>query len=269
MIHLMHLDQERRQRLLHGELSPPDAEAARRHLATCEACRDCIEREERDERESLELLAALDDAPPHVTPAQVATAARGGASPWGRWAAGLALTLGVAGAAYALPGAPVRPWVEQLLGPAQARPRPEAPVQPTSQPPTPEVGPASGPAGTPPETAAAGAGLMVEPGQDLLILFSSPQTGGSVRVVLGDGELVEAVALDGPASFTSDIDRLVIANADSDGSFEIRIPLNAPRVEIRVGERSVFLKDGQRITAASAGSAGAWTIPLSIGRDAR
>ena len=51
------------------------------------------------------------------------------------------------------------------------------------------------------------------------------------------------------ATFTSDINRLVIDNQPTSAIFEIAIPRSAPRVEIEVHGRRVFLKDRDQVTA--------------------
>lgn len=75
------------------------------------------------------------------------------------------------------------------------------------------------------------------------------------------------VAVRGPvgaATFTSDVDRLVIDNRGSAASFEIAIPATAPRVEIRVGADRIFLKDGARVTTAgSARGRAPFLLPLA------
>jgi len=66
----------------------------------------------------------------------------------------------------------------------------------------------------------------------------------------------------GAASFNSEDDRLLIDNHDSAASFEVRIPRNAPLVEMRIGERRVFLKRGSEVSAGVVASAGSYVIPL-------
>ena len=62
----IHLDDERLQRLLHGELDTAAAAAARDHLAGCAACAARLDEAERDEQAVLGLLEKLDDATPAV-----------------------------------------------------------------------------------------------------------------------------------------------------------------------------------------------------------
>ena len=75
----MHLDDERLQRLLDGELEPGAETAIRGHLATCEACRDQMTAVRREAAEVSRLLAFLDDPVPRLDPEDVVRASgRGG-----------------------------------------------------------------------------------------------------------------------------------------------------------------------------------------------
>lgn len=242
----MHIDDEQVQRLLHGELGPRTEAAVREHVAGCGGCRDRVALAAGDEEQVQALFRLVDHAPPLVTVEMIAARARGRGAGWGRWAAGVVLALGVAGAAYALPGSPLRAWVEAVAtwfgAGADTSPR-----APTSDP-APE---------------ASVAGLAVVPGRELVIVFTSPQTEGQVRVSLTDGAEVMVRAVNGAPTFTSYADRLVIDNQGSTARFEIQIPRAAPRVEIEVTGARVFLKDGPRVsTPFPADSAGFHLLPL-------
>ena len=81
---------------------------------------------------------------------------------------------------------------------------------------------------------------------------------------LTDGDEVTVRAPIGAASFLSAADRLVITNSGSGATFQIQIPRTAPRVEIRVAGRRIFLKDGARVlTEGSAESGNRYLLPLS------
>jgi hypothetical protein len=81
----------------------------------------------------------------------------------------------------------------------------------------------------------------------------------SVRFVDRDEVVVHAPA--GGASFTSGDARLLVQSSGASDTFTIEIPRNAPRVEIRVQERTVFLKDRDRVsTSGSADPAGIYRI---------
>lgn len=227
----MHLDEEQIRRLVHGELAPPMEASARAHLTGCAGCRGRVAVARRAEDEVHALLRHLDHAPPRIDAHAVVARASAHRFGWTRWAAGIVLALGVAGAAYAAPGSPLPAWVQAVAqwmggGPAQS-PDPEGGV----------------------------AGIAVAPGRELLILFTSFQTEGQAQVSLTDGVEVVVRASSGAAVFTSGVDRLVIDNGGSTATFGIEIPRAAPRVEIRVGDARVFLKEGSRVR-------GPYVIPL-------
>jgi hypothetical protein len=260
----MHIDEERIQRLLHGELSRAGEATAREHVAGCAACRERLAEAQGEENEIHALLRALDgpepridvesvvhraDAPDshrHRGPAPRPGRGRGGRHRSAiRWGAGILLAAIVAGAAYAVPGSPLPVWVHavvQWIG--RSRPSPPGPAPARDR--DPDV-----------------AGVTVVPGRELVILFTSPQSKGHARVSLTDEAEVAVRAASGAASFTSEVDRLVIGNAGSSAAFEILIPRAAPRIEIRVGGRRIFVKQGDHvITAASPDARGAYLLPL-------
>lgn len=231
-----HLDEEQLQRAAHGELAQGDA-PARAHLAACDECRGRLDDATRDEMEVDALLRLLDHPAPAVTASTIAARARGVDAGWMRWAASIVVGLALAGAAYAAPGSPVPRWlarVATLVDARQARPGPVAPV---------------------PVAAAVTGGIAVAPGASLLILFTAPQAAGEARVSLTDSGEVVVRSIIGSATFTSGVDRLVIDNAGSSASYEIQIPRSAPRVEMRIGDRRILLKDGPRLTTATSAHA--------------
>lgn len=249
----MHLDEERVQRLIDGELSRPAEASAREHLATCAECRARVDAAKREQAEVEALLRAVDDPPPGVDADAIAATAeaRARARRAGRlrWAAGVVLALCVGGAAYAVPGSPLPALVQAVVvwiggGEAPAPPAP-APIE-TAEPRV--------------------AGISVAPGDALAILFTSRQADGRVRVSLADGPEVVVRAPLGAATFSSDADRLVIDNAGPSATFEIEIPRAAPRVEIQVAGERIFLKDGERVTGAAGGTMdapGPHVLPLA------
>lgn len=251
----MHLDEEQVQRLLHGELSGAADKSAREHLAGCPTCRERIALARREEDDVHALLRELDHRPPRVRAGALVLAAHGRGAAWRRRAAGLLVAMGVAGAAYALPGSPVPRWVESVverigsLGGPPAR---------TPAAPPPEATPS--PLLIEPESTG---GIAVAPGRALLILFTSAQDEGRVLVSLSDGAEVRVLAPAGAATFTTDVNRLLIDNTGSTATFTIEVPRAAPRVEVRVAGKRIFLKEGPRVTAEPAASAGSYSIPLA------
>lgn len=242
----MHVDEERIQRLLHRQLDADEAKRLALHLEDCGPCRARLDEGRTEEEEMARILRALDHPVPVLEPEAIAARARatGSASPtWGRWAAGVLLALLVSVGAYAAPGSPLPGWWDafyrSLSGPA---PR--------------EVGISD----------SSVSGVSVAPGEDLTVVFRVPPGGGVVRIALDPGSEMVVEASEGSASYTSAEGSLVVDAREAGASFQVRIPRQAPRVEILVGRRSVFLKDGDRIVTESAGtgdpSLGPWLVPL-------
>ena len=242
----MHLEDEQIQRLLHGELDRAAEGAARAHLGACADCRGQLADAEREEERIFGLLRRVDHAAPAVDLQTLAARARGEAARRVRWAAGVALALAAAGAAYAAPGSPVPGWVDRLgewiAGPA----------------------PRGGPTVETPATEPGAAGIAVEPSERFTIVFGTEQTRGIAAVSLIDGSNIVARRLNGSATFTTDIDYLTIEDGGSTADYEIELPRNAPWVQIRAGGRRLLLKDGPRvITDAPVDARGRYLLPLS------
>ncbi len=243
----MHLDEEQIQHFMHGEVAPPAEASVRGHLAACAHCRRRVAEAEREEDEVHALLGRLDHPPPRIDADAIAATARAHRVDRGRWAAGVLLALGAAGAAYATPGSPLPRWLDTVVAWWEAPPDPSVSAPSPSQTPEPGV-----------------AGIRVAPGQALVILFASPGAEGHARVSLSAGAEVVVRALNGAVTFTSAVDRLAIDSRGAPATFEIRIPRDAPRVEIRVGSRRVFLKEGPRVTTdAPASASGIYLLPLN------
>lgn len=243
----MHLDDERIQRVLHDELAPAEKDAVARHLAECAACRARVEEARREEAIVFGLLRAADGDAPAIDAASVArrasargtpAGARGGARAWQRRAAAILIATAAAGAAYAAPGSPLPLLVQRvaawIAGGAPA--------------PAPAPGPAPSPAPAPTE-APAPRGIAVAPSARFAIRFAAPQERGDVIVSLSPGANVVVRAVGGGAAFTTSAEALTIENSASTASYEIEIPAGAPWVSIDVGERRLFLKDGDRVAA--------------------
>ena len=222
----MHLDEDQVERLLHRELAGSAEASAREHLAACPDCRRRVVQAEREEEEVYALLRQLDHPPPQVNARAVAARTRTRDIGWARWAASIVLALGVAAAAYAAPGSPVRAWVQAVADRIGGRPRAGAPDR-------------------------GAAGIAVVPGQKLVIVFTSLQAEGHAVVALSDGAEVVVRAPSGAATFTTDADRLVVDNHGATANFQVQIPGAAPRVEIWVNGVRVFLKDGASVSGPS------------------
>ena len=240
----MHLDPEQLERTLHGELRPDDG-SVREHLAGCQECRLRVSEAEQDEAWIMEQLRRLDHRQPSP-PIRIGSAAarRVGWSRPQRLAAGLALTVAAAGAAYAVPGSPLPRAVHHVVRLLQGSSR-------TS--PTPPPVPA---------TSRFQGGIAVAPGNHFVIVFSGVVPAGSARLSLTSGEDLLVRAVDG-ANFQSDVDRLLVESKTPGAKFEVEIPRSAPSVEIRVGGRIVFRKDSSRIaTNAPISADGSYRLML-------
>ena len=187
------------------------------------------------EADSIErLLRSLDHAVPAISAESIAAKARARSRGRTKWLAAI-LTVAVAGGAYAAPGSPLRAWIGAMVERRSATP--ERDVRAAA-----------------PPAAPAPSGIAIDPGAGLVILFESPRVGGGAGgaaiVSLEDG--VEAVvrAPRGAATFTTGAERLAIGEWDASASFEIVVPRSAPRVEIRVGTRTVFSKAGKSVSTA-------------------
>lgn len=227
----MHLDDDLLQRLIDGELATREALDVRGHLDGCGACRARVRDAEQDVKGLHALLASLDQPSTPVPLERVIAAARAPgarAAPIGgsrlRWAAGVAIGLGVAGAAYALPGSPLPAWLDARLRSGPPSAASEEAVTP---------GMASG------ISMAPGAGVVVE----LLAAGSPPE----VVVVLSDARELTVRARGGPAAFRSDPGRLRAVARGPEVAFDVEIPRDAPAVELIRDGTTIFVKRGDAI----------------------
>jgi hypothetical protein len=244
----MHLDEERLQRLLDGEMDGAAASSARTHLDSCDACRGQVAAAERERAEVTLLLGRLDCPIPLLSPDDVMARAGSAGLGWARRAAVVILGLGLAGVAYAAPGSPLPGWLRTLTGQADR-------AQET---------PPAGPRAPAQADESVVSGIAVAPGSRLVIVFPSPPAGARAQVSLSDTSEVVVRALTGRASFSSGTDRLVVETADSAAAFQVVVPRTAPSLEIRAGETTLFRKHGSRITAATdSASGGTYLIPLA------
>jgi len=216
----MHADEGLLQALLDGEVDQAAAAEVRRHIDECTQCRGLLEELRNDDRWLAGVLQSIDHPVPRVPLETIATRARRSRRSL-RWAAAIGLLLLAAGTAYALPGSPVRRWIDHLLASRGA----------TSTEPIPDV-----------------AGVALPPGQHFSIVLADPHSAGSVTITLTDDSTISARRRGGAATFAAEIDRLRIITGGVPTDFEISIPRRARWVEVVVDGRRVFLKDGPRVT---------------------
>jgi hypothetical protein len=240
----MHLDDERVQRLLHGELEPAGEQLA--HLVGCEVCRSLVDEARAEEHSVFGLLREVDHPAPDIDPQVLLPALRQAPPRWARRAAAVALVTAAAGVAYAAPGSPL-PGVLQRLVAAAAPTRP-----PFDLPPEPE------------EAAPSGAGIAVAPGDRLTIRFLVDRDAAATAatLTLTDGDEVVVRTVEGVATFTSDEDHLSVRSAGP-ASFEILIPSSAPSVDVLSGDTPAFRKRADVVTEAQPGPDGRYTLTLS------
>jgi anti-sigma factor RsiW len=231
----MHVEDERLQALLDNELDQAAAADVRRHINECARCGSRLEDLRGEDQWLQGVLRSIDHPAPHVHVEAVTRRARQSRRPL-RWAAAIALFLLAAGTAYALPGSPVRRWIDHLVG-SSAGTRTE---------PLPDV-----------------AGVGLPPGRHFSIVFTAPHAPGSVTITFTDDSTIVARRRGGAATFAAEIDRLRIETGSTPTDFELRIPRQARWVEVVVGARRIFLKDGPRVTTeARIDSEGRYLIPL-------
>jgi hypothetical protein len=242
-----HLDVEQVERLLDGEMPTTADHWAQVHVADCGECRERVALAERQAAEIRSLLSQVDHEPPKVDARRLAAQARVRGGGWQKWAAGILLVIGSAGILYAAPGSPLRGWLSAAahwIGHEEVK----APPEESASAPTP----------------GSVAGIAVIPGESLVILFEESQPEGRARITLGPGTQVVIRVPAGSATFTSQASRLVIGNHGAASTYDIEIPLKAPRVEVLVEGERIFLKKGQDITVADTGAGtGPYLLPLT------
>jgi hypothetical protein len=242
----VHLDDDRIQRVLHDELTDPQQRQVHQHLETCADCRGRVERARAEEDALFGLLDRLDHPTPAVESKSVRTVAAGALSRSLRRVAIVIAALGLsAAAAYALPGSPLRGWLD-----AMTRGTGQAPVE-TSAPPA-------------PVSSREPSGIYMQLGQRLVINFASTQSAGVATVTLNDADEIKVWTNDRSVSFTSDSTRLTINNERSTSSYNIEIPRSAPNVRIAVNGHILLVKTGGKVTTPLAPvSTDRYVLPLN------
>lgn len=235
----MHVDEGRIQRLLDGELSASESALVETHVDVCDECADRLAAAARSDDYIDSLLRHLDHPVPAVGAQTVRARARSQRIARLRWAAGITLVgFGLASAAYAAPGSPLRDWVRAMVG-SEVPETPDTPQVVTSSPQ--EFG-----------------GIAVSPGAGLTVEFPALLPDTRITVALHDDARVSVRAFGGPATFNDEVDgRVTIADIDPSASFEVLIPAGASRVAITIAGERVFLEqDGEIVTEAAMGADG-------------
>jgi hypothetical protein len=238
----MHLDDERIQRVLHGELGSADVET-RLHLESCAACRGLVEEARAEERRIFDLLSHVDHPIASLDPRVFLAERKRSGGAWGRRAAAVILGAAIAGAAYALPGSPLPAALDKLLGTGVAS-RDSVPATRTNR------------------DSASPAGIAVPAEDGLVIRLVAEGEDAMATIELSEDEEVVVRAVEGSATFTSDPGRLTVRTSGP-VRLEIRIPRAATSVEVLAGSTPVFRKlAGGPVSETPPDSLGRYVIPL-------
>jgi hypothetical protein len=244
----MHLSDGELEALLDGEASPERRRAATAHLAVCSVCAARAAGLTTAQQVTAELLAALDAPAPALSVetiiARAADASTRSAAPRRRiaLAAGVAALVVAVTAAAAIPGSPVRRYVARLLG----GPRPAAHPAPQGL-----QGPASG--------------VAFVPSGPVAVVFREPQTGGAIQIAFGDTPSLRITHVGGRAAYILTTEGVAVDNRGSSARYDITIPESVTRVEVRIGARLVFAKEGSHIaTLGARDTVGVYVIPFPL-----
>ncbi len=203
----------------------------------------------RDLEESRALLAWLDrDAPP-LSAADVIEIARRRGGPHRSmsrgmlWAASIAGLLSAALVAAAIPGSPVRTAVQELID-SWSDTSPGTTTTTTSS--------------------SLGVGVSMMPGQELEIIFEATQTQGSLDILLEKTDKATIEVEGGNVGLDVGVHSVTVQNRDAVASYRIVLPEDLPHVLIRVGNRTIFLKQGasHQFTVEKEGGQGAYRVPF-------
>jgi len=241
------------QALLDGGLPPGERPAAEAHLAACGECAAAA-RELRALNERAAALLAQGDVPAPVAQAQMSLRARRArrSTHWGDARQALlraaVLVLALAGvAAAAVPGSPVRAWIEQAVLPAKKETLPLA-----GRAPAPPAQPQAAP------SAPTGVSIRPDAGAVRVVLTgASPRLRVTARLV--DGDRASVLARGGAragARFRTAPGRIEVVDAGA-GEIEVEIPRAARSATVEVNGRVRVAKDGDSLRVpAPAGAPG-------------
>lgn len=240
-----HIDDGRLLGYLDGELTGPGATRLTEHLRECAACRRALEELRSASRRLTTVLERLDTAPPRslrlpVVPlrssapsserAPAGTTGRARTSGTGassrRWWIAAALVLAAGTAAAAVPGSPVRAWVERSLGIADGN-------TPAVESPATELPVADGDGD---ETAVA-----LRPEARLVIIIREPSADTRVRIRLVDDPRASVRA--SGARYRTARDRIEVLRPGP-GPLEIAIPRALGSARVEVDGRVLVRKEG-------------------------
>ncbi len=241
----MHLSEDKIEQLLDGELPEHEAQTLRDHLAACGACVEAFEAARLEDRDIARLLGSLDHHIPDVDPSQLRVRARRRALRPRLAAASIALLV-VAGAAYAMPGSPLRSWFARVF------PGDGETAESLSR------GDEAGIPGTQP------AGVSVLPSGRFELVFEANQESGLVRISLAAQAEVAVQSDREGVGYSVEPSGVRVLNAGSSANYQVVIPRDAESVSIRVRDSIVFKKQRATIvTSAARDDAGRYVLDLS------
>lgn len=218
---MTHLDDGTLQAFLDDELAAGTRAAVAEHLLACEACHS--RQEELTQASSLftRSISLLDVEPPATRPAggTLRRRARAGTSSFVK-AAGLVLALAAAASA-AVPGSPVRDWVESVLEPSV--PAAQAPASPGATEPTSPPAPPA-PAGVS-ITPTSGAAVVALSRMDHTVIHLEGTTEGRASVSVLDAERDPV--------FRTGADRVEVRDGVG-GEVRVRLPLGTDGARLEV-----------------------------------
>jgi anti-sigma factor RsiW len=232
---MSHVDEGVLQALLDGEVRGRERKDAERHLGECPACAADLHAA-RERSEFLSGALAMVDAPA-PTRAAYANVVRekGRRTGWGLRDLSRAaiLIIGLSTAAYAIPGSPVRGWIDDLLGRLAVT---EVPVVDDQA-----IGEAA------PEPAVTGISVLPADGR-VQVAIRDAGSGLRVRARLGDGDQAEVLAAGEAANarFQSGPGRIEVVGAAS-GNLDVVLPRGATEAVVTVDGRVYVYKEGPEL----------------------
>lgn len=213
------------------------------HLSLCAECRARLSEIEREVRWIDHLLEVLDEPLP---PVEVASLFRRAPRPRLRPALAAAALAGIVavGAVAAVPGSPLRRWLERALPSATAPP-------------------AAAPSTSSPGAPSASATGIVVPARELdRIVFRSSQTEGTILVAGTPGDNVKVEALEPGVHFAVEPGTVLVENHGTTGGYRVLIPDDVRELEIRVADERIYGRSGGRVTAVVPEQDGAYVLPF-------
>lgn len=239
-----HLDSSQLDALLLAD--PAAVESAAAHLAGCADCASRLEALREEQGAIDDALRVLDHALPRLgVDVVIARAQSRSRTARSLLAAGVAALL-LASAAVAVPGSPVRRWLDRLAAGGDS---PSAAV------------PSAAPE-------AESGGVQVVPGDVFELAFVAHQDSGVIWIALAAVEAVEVRAIGRSVAFDVGPRGVNVDNRGGTASYDIVIPETAALVRVSVAGEVVFATDRQRIdTRAPRDDRGRFVVSL-VAREA-